>query len=238
MKLRLDELLVQKKLAATRSQAKLLIKEGKVLVNKQLATKPSQSCAPDTDIQLTTYEQYVSRGAFKLKGALEKFQIDPKGLTVADVGASTGGFSDYLLQNGVEKIYCIDVGHSQLAPKIAANPKVENLENTDIRKLESLPTKPDLAVVDLSFISLRLTLPHIKNLLQPNSPIIALFKPQFEAGPKLTPRDGVIKDPETLKLVRAHFKTWCEENNFKVEKIIPSPIKGKGGNTEYLALIY
>ena len=234
LKFRLDEILVQLKLAPSRSQAKLLIQEGKVLVNGQPITKASHSYETDAKITLTTNEQYVSRGAQKLAKAIERFKIDPKDKIIADVGASTGGFTDYLLQHGAKKVYAIDVGHSQLAPQLETDPRVVNMESTDIRTLKNLPEKIDFAVVDLSFISLRLTLPAIAKL---TSTIITLFKPQFEAGPQLVPRDGVIKDPETIQLVLTEFEQWCTENHFQIEKNTPSPIKGKGGNQEILLLI-
>jgi len=179
--------------------------------------------------------KYVSRGAYKLEAAIQAFKIDPKGKIVADVGASTGGFSDYLLQHAAEKIYCIDVGTDQLHPKLKSDPRIVNIEKTNIRTLVELPEKTDFAVVDLSYISLRLALPNIAKLTK--GPIIALIKPQFEAGPGVVGSDGVIKDPLLIKKIIEEFKNWCTENSFKIEKIIPSPITGKVGNQESLALI-
>lgn len=234
MKIRADELLVKQGLAQTRSQAKLLIKEGKVAN----ISKPSQLVKEEERLSISPGEIYVSRGAYKLKAAIEKFEINPTGKTVADIGASTGGFTDFLLQNGATKIYAIDVGTSQLATKLQTDPRVNNIESTNIRDLTELPEKVDLAVTDLSYISLRLALPNIAKLINPNAPIIALLKPQFEAGKDRVPKDGVIKDPETLTEVIEEFRTWCANNNFIIEKLIPSPITGKKGNKEFLALIF
>lgn len=229
---RLDEILVEKGLAPTRSQAKLLIKGGEVFVNDQVIFKPAQNCGPLDQVEVRNDEHYVGRGAYKLKAAIEKFQIDPKDLTIADIGASTGGFSDYLLQHGVKKVYAIDVGTGQLAAQLQEDKRVINLEGTDIRQIKELPDQIDLAVCDLSFISLRLTLPSIAKLSR--GPIIALFKPQFEVGPDSVPGDGIIKDRNIIKQSLKDFESWCEENGLEIKRKMPSPIKGKGGNQEYL----
>lgn len=237
MKLRLDELLVRRKLALSKSQAKQLIEDGKVLYNGNQLKKPGYPVDEEAEIQVTAREQYVSRGAYKLEAAIRQFHINPKDKVVADVGASTGGFSDYLLQNGAKKIYAIDVGTGQLHQKIKENPKVTNMEGINIRELIDLPEKVDFAVVDLSYISLRLTLKNIANLLKADGQVIALIKPQFEAGPKVVGKDGVIKDPEIVKQVLQSFTEWCENEKFQIKKIIDSPISGKEGNKEFLALI-
>lgn len=236
MKLRIDELLVLKKLAPTRSQAKQLIMNGEVEYNGLKVTKPGQLVIEQGELKVGQTLQYVSRGAYKLEAAIKAFEIDPKAKIIADVGASTGGFTDYLLQHGASKIYCIDVGHEQLHHKLKNDPRVINIEKTNIRHPLELPEKTDLAVVDLSYISLRLTLQNIAKLT--NGPIIALIKPQFEAGPGIVGSDGVIKDPAQIKIIIQEFKDWCSENGLKIEKIIPSPITGKVGNQESLALIY
>lgn len=239
MKIRLDELLVKKKLTTTRSKAKQLINAGHVLVNNIPCLKPGQ-LFEDVDhgtISLAQEDKYVSRGALKLERAIQNFKINPTGFIIADIGASTGGFTDYLLQHGASKIYAIDVGHNQLAPKLLADKRVVNMEGVNIRNGIKLEEKADLAVVDLSYISLRLTLPEIAKLLAPSGHIIALIKPQFESGPKVVGKDGVIKALEIVNKIVEELKIWCQENSLPITKIIPSPIQGKQGNHEFLALI-
>ena len=235
--MRLDEKLVQLGHANSLSQAKQLIKDGKVSVDDKVVTKPAFSTTAESTITLSQAQKYVGRGAYKIAAAIEKFAIDPAGLIVADVGASTGGFTDYLLQKGAEKIYAIDVGSGQLAEKLTADPRVTNLEGTNIKNPLTLPEKVQLAVVDLSYISLTATLKNIAALLAPAGSIIALIKPQFEAGPEKVPKDGVIKDPAVVKEVLASLKDWCQQNGLQIQKTIPSPITGKEGNVEHLALI-
>ncbi|MBU1151283.1 TlyA family RNA methyltransferase [Patescibacteria group bacterium] len=237
MKLRLDELLSQKGFYPTRSQAAQAIKAGEVFVNDQPQTKPGRPTSDQSTITTTTDQQFVSRGAKKLQAALEEFKIDPSSLTILDVGASTGGFTDLLLQKGASKIYAVDVGTDQLAEKLKKDPRVINMEQTDIRNIKSLPTSPDLAVGDLSFISLRLVIPKIFELLKPSAPAILLLKPQFEAGKDRIPKDGVIKDEKTRQQILQEFRDWAATHSYKIKKIIPSPIKGGDGNTEYLLLI-
>ncbi len=235
MKLRIDELLVLKKLAATRSQAKQLIKNGEVIYKGLKVSKPGQMVIEEGELKVGQTLKYVSRGAYKLEAAIQAFNINIKGKIVADIGASTGGFTDYLLQHGAAKVYCIDVGHKQLHSKLRNDPRVINIEKTNIRYPLDLPEKTDFAVVDLSYISLRLTLPNIAMLTK--GPIITLIKPQFEAGPGIVGSDGVIKDASKIKSIIKNFKNWCTENGLKIRKIIPSPITGKVGNQESLALI-
>lgn len=235
MKLRLDELLVHKGLISTRSQAQLFIKEGKVLVSNVKITKPSQKFNDSVKVEINSTESYVGRGGYKLKAATEAFGINFKNKIVADIGASTGGFTDYALQNGAEKVYAVDVGHDQLAEKLKQDARVTNMEGVDVRQLKNLPEKVDLAVVDLSYISIRLTLENIFNLIKENGIVICLFKPQFEAGKGIVPKDGVIKDEKLRENILQNFLEWCEKQNYKSPKIIKSPIFGKDGNVEYLA---
>lgn len=238
LKIRLDQLLFEKKLCQSRSRARDLIMRGLVSINQTIQTKPATLLDPETPITILEKEKYVSRGAEKIKHALEKFAINPHDLIVADFGASTGGFTDYLIQKGASKVYAVDIGKDQLASKLRQNPKVTSFESTDVRTLKELPEKVDLIVADLSYISLTQVLPHFLRFLKPHAPIVALLKPQFEAGPQLVPKDGIIKNPETLKKVLNDFRDWCDKNNFQITKTIPSPITGKSGNKEYLALIF
>lgn len=234
MKTRLDDLLVEKNLAPSRSQARLLIKEGKVSVNDELSEKPGRPTNPKAKITLAAENHYVSRGAKKIAHATEEFKIDFKDKVVADVGASTGGFTDFVLQNGARKVYAIDVGTDQLAPKIASNPKVTNMQQTNIRDLTSLPEPADITVADLSHISLRLTLKNIFAITKAKGQIITLFKPQFETGQKITGKGGVIRDHKLREKILHDFLAWIQKNNFPKPKITPSPITGKSGNQEYL----
>jgi len=233
MKLRLDELLVHKGLISTRSQAQLLIKEGKVFVSNLKIEKPSQKFNDSVKVEINSNERYVGRGGYKLKGAVEFFNVSIKNKVIADIGASTGGFTDYVLQNGAKKVYAIDVGHDQLAEKLRADERVINMEGTNIRDLKSLPEKADIAVVDLSYISLKLVLKNIFNLVKKDGEIICLFKPQFEVGKKLVGKNGIIK-PDIGGKVFKEFQEWCNNNKYKINGTMKSPIEGKTGNIEYL----
>jgi len=230
MSKRIDEVLVEEGFAPTRSQAKQLIEEEVVFYDGKKVKKAGKKIPSPDKLEIQTTSTYVGRGARKLEAAIEKFQIDPSQKIVADVGASTGGFTDYLLQKGAQKVYAIDVGHSQLAEKLRNNPAVINMEKTDIRDVEELPEKVDLAVVDLSFISLKLVLEKITSLIKPKGQIIILIKPQFEVGKEGLGKNGIVKDKELTKKILEDFRTICE-------RIIPSPIKGKEGNQEYLGFI-
>ena len=234
MKIRADELLVLQKSAQTRSQAKQLIKQGVVFYSGKQITKPAQLLNQTDKLKLTTQEQYVGRGAVKLKAAIEEFNINPQDKIAADFGASTGGFTDYLLQKGAQKVYAIDVGHSQLAPKLRNNPQVINMEKTNIKDVISLPEQPEIIVIDLSFISLRHAIEKAVDFLKPNGDIIALFKPQFEAGKDALRKDGTIKDPEIAKQALQDFESWCHTKNIQIKQSILCPITGKKGNQEYL----
>jgi 23S rRNA (cytidine1920-2'-O)/16S rRNA (cytidine1409-2'-O)-methyltransferase len=180
---------------------------------------------------------YVSRGAYKLEKAFLEFNIDVKGLVVADVGASTGGFTQVCLEAGADKVYAIDVGHDQLSELLKNDSRVENLEGTNIKFPLVLEEKVDLCVVDLSFISIKLVFQNIYNLLKSGGSAIVLIKPQFEAGRERMGKQGLISD-EVRVVVLEEVKEWFKENNFDIQTIIESPIKGnKSGNIEYLSLI-
>ncbi len=235
MKLRLDEILVKKGLYDTRSSAANAIKDGYIFVDENVQTKPGKMFDENAKIKSRQKERFVGRGAEKLKRALEVFKIDPKNKVVLDAGASTGGFSDLLLQKGAAKVYAVDVGKDQLHEKLKKDPRIINMEQTDIRKAK-LSQKPDFAVGDLSFISLRLVVSSILKLLEPGSPVILLFKPQFEVGKELLPKDGVIKDEKIRQKILEEFETWCKEQGYKLRRKTLSPIKGGDGNKEYLLL--
>ena len=229
---RADKILVEANLVSTRSQAALLIEEGVVYYQDKKVEKASQQVTAE-NLEVRKEIQYVSRGAHKMEGALVRFEVNVKDLTVADVGASTGGFTDYILRNGAKKVYCLDVGHDQLAASIKNDPRVENHEGVNIKFPFAIKEKVDLAVVDLSFISLKLVLKNIFDLVKSNGKIIALVKPQFEVGPSGIDNKGIVKS-EGHRLVMLHeLKEWCAAQGFKVAGQCDSPILGKNGNKEY-----
>ncbi len=236
MKKRLDVQLMEQGLAKSRSQARLLIKEGYVYQRGQQLLKPSQIC-PEDGLEIRKGTQYVGRGGEKLEGALDAFEIDPSGMVVADIGASTGGFTDCLLKRGAIKAYCIDVGHEQLDPKLVRDRRVINMEGHNIRDGASLEQQVDLAVVDLSYISLRLVLDPIFKLLSPCGIVVALVKPQFEAGKDNIGKKGVIRDAQLRAFVLEELHDWCMGNGHLVKDAIRSPIEGKTGNIEYFFLL-
>jgi 23S rRNA (cytidine1920-2'-O)/16S rRNA (cytidine1409-2'-O)-methyltransferase len=229
---RVDKMLVECKLTKTRSQALLLIEEGVVFYRGQQVLKASMT-VEEIGLEVRKEIQYVSRGAHKIEGALARFQVEVKQLVVADVGASTGGFTDYVLHQGAQKVYCIDVGHDQLAESLKNDPRVKNFEGVNIKNPFTLDEKVDLAVVDLSFISLKLVLKNIFDLVKDNGKIIALVKPQFEVGPSGLDQNGIVKS-EGHRLVMLHeLKEWCKTQGFSIADQCESPILGKNGNKEY-----
>ena len=229
---RADKMLVEAKLTSTRSQALLLIEEGVVFYQNKLVEKASQQVSAE-GLEVRKDVQYVSRGAHKIEGALARFQVDVKGLIVADVGASTGGFTDYVLRSGATKVYCLDVGHDQLAQSLREDPRVENHEGVNIKFPFEIKEKVDLAVVDLSFISLKLVLKNIFDLVKPQGKIVALLKPQFEVGQSGLDGNGIVKS-EGHRLVMLHeIKEWCKAQGFVLVDQCESPILGKNGNKEY-----
>ena len=234
MKDRLDKILTEKGLVATRSQAKSMIENGDVTVNGKVSKKAGEIFDSEADIQVNA-PLFVGRGALKLEEALKQFKISVSNKVFLDVGASTGGFTEVLLNHGAIKIYAIDVGHDQLAAKIKNDPRVINMEGTNVRYLTSLPELADAAVMDLSFISITKVLDAVKLLLKPNGDLIALIKPQFEAGTDRLPKDGVIKDAKVQKNVLNEVVSFARENGWIHHQTIDSPIEGKSGNKEFLA---
>ena len=229
---RVDKVLVEAKLTSTRSQALLLIEEGVVFYQNKKVEKASQQVTSE-GLEVRKDVQYVSRGAHKIEGALARFQVAVVGLTIADVGASTGGFTDYVLRSGAKKVYCLDVGHDQLAEALKADPRVENHEGVNIKFPFEIKEKVDLAVVDLSFISLKLVLKNIFDLVKPKGTIIALVKPQFEVGQSGLDQNGIVKS-EGHRLVMLHeLKEWCKNQGFFLVDQCESPLLGKNGNKEY-----
>lgn len=229
---RVDKVLVEAGLTATRSQALLLIEEGVVFYQNKKVEKASQQVTSE-GLEVRKDIQYVSRGAHKIEGALARFEIKVEGMYVADVGASTGGFTDYVLRSGAKKVLCLDVGHDQLAQSLRTDPRVENHEGVNIKFPFEAKEKVDLAVVDLSFISLKLVLKNIFDLVKADGKIVALVKPQFEVGQSGLDNNGIVKS-EGHRLVMLHeMKEWCKGQGFVLVSQCESPILGKNGNKEY-----
>lgn len=230
-------LLVERGFAPTRQKAQAIIMAGSVFVAGQRVDKPGTAVANEAELEVRGHTlRYVSRGGLKLEKAMQTFPITLEGKTCADIGASTGGFTDCMLQNGAKKVYSIDVGYGQLAWKLRNDPRVVNLERTNMRKVtrEQVPDEIDFFSVDVSFISLKLILPVARELMSENAQAVCLIKPQFEAGREKVGKKGVVRDPAVhVEVVRKIFD-FCIENGFDVLNLDYSPIKGPEGNIEYL----
>jgi len=235
--MRLDILITEKKLVKSRSVASDLIKKGLVKVNGEIITKTAKEVLEDTVIEILEQPKYVGRGGLKLEKALEEFQINPEGLIVLDVGSSTGGFTDCLLQKGAKKVYALDVGTDQLDLSLKNDPRVISMEKTDIRDIKTLPDKIDMVVIDVSFISLEMILESVKNLLKTKGKIIALIKPQFETSKTDKNKSGIVKNDELREKVLEKIKNYAAKINLNVLKETDSPILGGSGNKEYLVLM-
>ena len=236
-KKRLDLAVVERGLIESRERAKTTIMSGLVYVNEQKADKAGMPVTDADRIEVRGPTlAYVSRGGLKLEKALDQFGVDPCGKYVIDAGASTGGFSDCLLQRGAEKIYAVDVGYGQLAWSVRSNPRVVCMERTNVRYLthEQIPDSLDLAVIDVSFISLALVLPAIFNLLKETGEVVCLIKPQFEAGRDKVGKKGVVRDPNVHCEVLVQTCTTARTLGFVVRGITFSPITGPEGNIEFL----
>jgi 23S rRNA (cytidine1920-2'-O)/16S rRNA (cytidine1409-2'-O)-methyltransferase len=233
-KSRIDHLLVEKGFVSTRAQALSIIKAKKVFCNGVLVEKAGLRCSAVDDIVIND-DVYVSRGAYKIIAALDHYQVKVSGKIWGDIGASTGGFTQVLVERGAAKVYAIDVGHDQLHPILRENVKVVNMERTNIRDVQALPEQLDGAVMDLSHISLKLVVDHVFNLLKPGAFILALIKPQFEAGLKNIGKGGIVRDDEARTLVLQDLVSFFKTHGkVKVSEPISSPIEGKAGNQEFL----
>jgi len=240
-KIRLDVLLMERGLAESRAKAQALIMAGQVRVNDQVALKPATAIDPKSTLTVDHGPRFVSRGGEKLDAALEAFAIDLKGLVCADVGASTGGFTDCMLQRGAEKVYAIDVGKGILHWKLRNYARVVVMEETNARHVVALPETVSFVTVDASFISLKILLPVINNWFGPSpftsqaGGVMALIKPQFEAGKKDVARgDGVIRDPEIHRQVLLDILSFAENMGVGLRGLIKSPLLGPKGNAEFL----
>lgn len=237
MKKRLDILLLEKGYFDSREKAKAVIMSGVVYVNNQKADKAGAQFDENSAVEVRSNAmKYVSRGGYKLEKAMEVFPIDLDGKTAMDIGASTGGFTDCMLQNGAKKVYAVDVGYGQLAWKLRSDERVVNLERTNMRYVteEQIPEKIDFFSADVAFISLKLILPAARAVCAENAQAVCLIKPQFEAGREFVGKNGVVRDREVHIRVVDEIIAFCLENGFSVLGLDYSPIKGPQGNIEYL----
>jgi 23S rRNA (cytidine1920-2'-O)/16S rRNA (cytidine1409-2'-O)-methyltransferase len=233
-RVRLDQALVAQGLVSSRQRAQAMVRAGLVRVSGEVADRPDQLVSPTVSIDLAGTKEFVSRGGDKLTAALDAFSLDPVGRVCLDVGASTGGFTDALLRRGARSVVAVDVGYGQLAWSLRQDPRVIVLERVNIRHLDRLPVPADLAVIDVSFISLRLVLPPVRELLSPPGDIVALVKPQFEVGKGAVGKGGVIRDPEQHRRVLGELRQFAQENGYAIAGEVPSPILGAKGNREFL----
>ena len=234
---RIDKILVDLDMLKTRSQAKMLISQGCVYHNGVQVTKAGLKVSSEDTFEIKETNIFVSRGAYKLEKAIAEFGLDLEGKVIADVGASTGGFTQVALEAKATKVYAIDVGHDQLTSIFIDDPRVINLEGTNIKFPLELEEKVDICVVDLSFISLKLVYKNIDALLKEDGKSIVLIKPQFEAGRERLGKQGLVAEKD-LPIILEEVRNWFEESGFLISKIMESPLKGnKSGNIEYLALI-
>lgn len=236
MQNRLDEEMVQRGLVRSRSQAANLIKLGKVKLAARIATKPAQRVLPGNQIEVLDADQYVSRAAYKLKSATQKLNLRFTDKTVLDVGSSTGGFTQFALKNGATKVIAVDVGTDQLHPLLHGDPRIELHEKTDVRELKSNSLQGvDIVVIDVSFVSLRDILPSVTTLIPDNAMVVAMVKPQFEAGTKLKNK-GVIKNDTIRRQILKDFESWAKRS-FSVVAKADSEVTGKKGNAERFYLL-
>jgi len=234
-RVRLDQLLVDRGLARSRAEAQALVNAGDVELEGERRLKPGQQVAADASVSLIEKPRWASRAGIKLEHALDAFELSPAGMACLDAGASTGGFTDVLLARGARVVYAVDVGRAQLIQRLRDDPRVVSMERTNLRALEALPEKVELATLDLSFISLRLVLPAVQGLLAATGVVIALVKPQFEAGRADVPRGGVVTDAAIHGRVLADVLSGAREAGLAPRDVVRSPITGGDGNVEFLA---
>ncbi len=235
---RIDKLLVERGVAQSREKARALVMAGQVIVDDRRVDKAGETFPLDADIRIRGEAMpYVSRGGLKLTHAIEYFRIRIRGKVAVDVGASTGGFTDCLIQNGAARVYAVDVGYGQMAPRVREDPRVIPMERTNIRKTTpaDFPEKVDLAVIDVSFISLTKVLPHVLPLLKKDGEIVALVKPQFEVGKGKVGKGGVVRDESKIERVLETVRSYAEDIGLEVVGIVESPILGAKGNREFLS---
>lgn len=237
---RLDKILIQRKLVSTRTRAEQIIRETGVKVNGKLITKTGKKFPLDCEIEMIAEEiPWVSRGAFKLIDAIKKWNPQIGGSVILDIGASTGGFTQVLLENDAAKVYCVDVGSKQLHPKVDEDPRTVNLEKTHVRELtpKLIPERADGCVIDVSFISLEKVLPFVHPFMKPSAWMIALIKPQFEVGKKNLGKGGLVRDKNLYPEVIESIKSSAKRNQLECKDVIDSPILGGDGNREFLMFL-
>ena len=234
---RLDALMVKKGLTETRAKAQAIIMAGEVLADERVVTKPGTLVKEETSIRLLEKPLFVSRGGTKLAYALDQFHLDVTSLVAVYLGGSTGGFTDCLLKSGAKRVYAIDVGYGQLDYRLRKDPRVITMERVNARYPVSLPEKVDIATTDLSFISATKVIPNIAQLLKDQGRIIALVKPQFEAGREEVGKGGVIKDPLIHARTLGRFISWAADHNLRIGGLVASPILGASGNREFFILL-
>ena len=237
MKRRIDILLVERGLAESREKAQALIMAGEVYVGDAIASKPSIQVPEDAVIRLREKLPFVGRGGVKLAHALTEFKIDVASLVAADIGASTGGFTDCLLQHGAKKVYAIDVGYGQIGYKLRIDPRVVVIDRTNARYPLPVPEQIDIAAIDVSFISLEKIVPNVAAVTKHGGKIICLVKPQFEAGRDLVEKGGIVKDPAVHAGVLGRFISWSIDKGYRIIGLTPSPIYGTSGNREFFVLL-
>ena len=236
-KIRADRLLFERGLADSREQAQALIMEGVVYTPSGRVLKAGSTLPEDVELEVKGRLPFVGRGGVKMAHALDQFQIDPDGLTVLDVGASTGGFTDCLLQRGARHVYAVDVGHGQMDYRLRQDDRVTVMEKTNARHPFELPEQVDLMVMDVSFISISMVIPEAARHLKPGCHIVALVKPQFEAQKSQVGRGGVIKDPKVHAGVLGKTVNWAVGQGLRVRNMCRSPIQGDAGNREFFILL-
>ena len=236
-KRRIDSLLLERGLVESRAKAQALIMAGEVTVAGQAVIKSGTLVPEDAEVAITEPPPFVSRGGLKLEHALDQFQLDVSGQIAADIGASTGGFTDCLLQRGAKRVYAVDVGYGQLDYKLRKDPRVVVMERVNARYPIPLPEKVALATIDVSFISLEKVIPSVAGLLNAGGDIILLLKPQFEARREEVGKGGIIKEPAVHARVLGRFIAWLSEHNFRLNGLVASPVLGASGNREFLLLI-
>jgi len=233
---RIDRLLVRKGFVQSRERAQSLIMEGKVRAGGGVVDKPGTMVEEEASVEILGEDlPYVSRGGVKLEGALRAFGVDPFGMKVLDIGASTGGFTDCVLQKGAQRVYAVDVGYGQLAWKLRTDPRVVNLEKTNVRYLrrEAIEGEVDLILIDTSFISIEKFLPHLLDFLKEGGAIVSLIKPQFEVGKGEVGKGGVVRDPSLHEKVVERISRFCEGLGLKIRGVVESSLLGPKGNKEF-----
>jgi len=236
-KRRIDTLMVERGLVESRAKAQALIMAGEVVVEGKTITKPGTLLSEEAEITVLQSPPFVSRGGVKLAHALERFQLDVRGKVAADIGASTGGFTDCLLQRGASRVYAVDVGYGQLDYRLRQDPRVVVMERVNARYPFSLPEKVDLVTMDLSFISVTKVIPSVARLLKEDGYLLVLLKPQFEAGREEVGKGGVIKEPLLHARVLGRFIAWAVERGLRLKGLVTSPIPGASGNVEFFLLL-